>query len=95
LELGQIEEVVGRRPRLRGRAREFGTGVDEVGGVEGAAAVVALVAAGVLEAAVGAGAFDVAVGQEAFGHRVEHRRRGVEEEVARSRRRRKKSCVTR
>ena len=56
--------------------------VNQVYGVEGAPAVVALVAAGVLVAAVRAGALHVAVGQEALVHQAVGRDGGVFVDVA-------------
>ena len=50
--------------QFRRRPRQLAAGLDEVGRIKRPAAVVALVAAGVLEATVRAGPFDVAVRQE-------------------------------
>ena len=62
LETAQLQEVVLGVAPLRGGAGDLALRVDEIARVEGAPAVVALVAAGVLIAAVRAGAVDVAVG---------------------------------
>ena len=56
-------EVFGRAQLGNGPA-DLRSGLDQVGGVEGGAAVLALVPAGPVEAAMGALSLDVAVGQE-------------------------------
>ena len=65
LERGELEEEVLGLLEDGGVAAEAAADVDELLGVEGASAVVALVAAGSVEIAVGTGALDVAVGEEA------------------------------
>ena len=57
-------------PHFRRRARDPAAGVEELIGVERAAAVVALVASRIFVTAVRAGALDVPIGQEALGLRV-------------------------
>ncbi len=59
------EEVLLLAPIRRGAA-DLAAGAEQVGGVEGAAAVVTLVAAGAVIAAVRADTLHVAVGQEAL-----------------------------
>src|SRR5690606_20402946 len=61
----QQEQVTGGADLQLGAAAYGRAGLEEVGGVEEAGAVLALVAAGPVVAAVGAGADDVAVGEEA------------------------------
>ena len=70
-ERGQVEEEVLRQAPLRRLAVDPGARVDQLLGVELAAAAVALVAAGRLEAAVRAGPLDVAIGQRVAGRRRE------------------------
>ncbi len=65
-EVGVAEVEVFGLAELGGGTAEFGAGGDEFGGVEGGAAVFALVASGFGVVAVRAGAADVAVGQEAL-----------------------------
>ncbi len=76
VEGGLLEEEVLGLTQLRGGVGEAAHGVDQVDGVQGGAAVIALVAPGLAVAATRALAFDVAVGQEAAGLGVvelEHR----------------------
>ena len=60
----QLQEEVLRLPDDGRVSADFADHVDEVLGIEGAAAVVALVAAGSFRTAVGTGALHVAIGQE-------------------------------
>ena len=66
------EEVLGLPDLQVGGAGDRGARVDQVGGVQDAGAVLALVAAGLVVAAVRAGALDIAVREEtAVGGRVD------------------------
>ena len=68
----QQEDVLGLAHLEVGAAGDGGARLEQVGGVEDAGAVLALVAAGAVVAAVRAGADDVAVGQEAVVGQREH-----------------------
>ena len=79
---GQVEEVVLGLDELRRLAVDLAPGLDQVGGVELVAAVVALVPARVGVAADRTGALDVAVGQRTAGRGADRRLGGLLDHVA-------------
>ena len=79
---GQVEEEVLRLDELRHLAVDPRVRLDEVGGVELVAAVVALVAPGLAVAADRAGSLDVAVRQGAAGRRADRAARRLLDHVA-------------